>query len=59
MPQDKGNNSFLAGEYIWNMEGIEMRGKKRINFKALILGIAVSTVIVTVVTIELLIKFIV
>ena len=43
---------------MWNMEGIEMRGKK-INFKALILGIAISTVIVTVVTIELLIKFIV
>ena len=40
------------------MEGIEMRGEKRINFKALILGSAVSTVIVTVVTIELLIEFI-
>lgn len=44
---------------MWNMEGIEMRGKKRINFKALILGIAVSIVIITVITIELLIKFIV
>ena len=36
-----------------------MREKKRINFKALILWIVVITVIVTVVTIELLIKFIV
>lgn len=36
-----------------------MRGEKRINFKALILGIAVSIVIITVITIELLIKFIV
>ena len=52
------NNPFFPGEYIWNMERIEMRGKKRINFKALILGIAVSTVIVIVVTIELLIEFI-
>lgn len=36
-----------------------MRGKKKINLKYLIFCIAVFTVIVTVVTIDLLIKFIV
>ncbi len=36
-----------------------MRDKKKINFKALILGIAVFTVIVIVVTIDSLIKFII
>ena len=36
-----------------------MRDKKKINFKALILGISVFTVIVIVVTIDSLIKFII
>ena len=36
-----------------------MRDKKKINFKALIWGIAVFTVIVIVVTIDSLIKFII
>ena len=42
---------------IWGRR--DMRDKKKINFKALILGIAVFTVIVIVVTIDSLIKFII
>ncbi|WP_264319232.1 hypothetical protein [Paraclostridium bifermentans] len=37
----------------------DMRGKKKINFKALIFGVAVFTAIVIVVTLDLLIKIIV